>query len=68
MVHGNNDGSLRWSSPVAKELGNLPFVQICADGKVSRRSERTEHQEDVVVVDKIARQIQGDRRIGFIIT
>src|SRR6266849_11181633 len=50
-----------------KELRNLPFVQVCANGKISRSSERTEHQEDVVVLDKISRKVQGGRRIGFVI-
>jgi len=40
-----------------KELRNLSFVQVCANGKVSRSSERTEHQEDVVFLDKIARKV-----------
>src|SRR5258708_2062690 len=50
-----------------KELGNLSFIQVCANGKVSRGSERTEHQEDVVVLDKSARKVQGGRRIGFVV-
>src|SRR6267143_4909512 len=41
-----------------KELRNLSFVQVCANGKVSRRSERTEHQEDVILLDKTARKVQ----------
>jgi len=50
-----------------KELRNLPFIQVCANGKVPRSSERTEHQEDVVFLDKTARKVQAGRRIGFVI-
>src|SRR4030095_17241887 len=50
-----------------KELRNLPLVQICANGKISRSSERAEHQEDVVVLDQAARKLQGRRWIGFVI-
>src|SRR5258706_12228563 len=49
-----------------KELRNLPLVQVCADGKIARSSERTEHQEDVLFLDKVARMPEGGRRIGFV--
>ena len=41
-----------------KELRNLPFIQVCANGKIPRRSERAEHQEDVVFLDEVAREAQ----------
>src|SRR3954466_14215645 len=50
-----------------KELRDFAFIQICATGKIPRSSERAEHQEDVVFLDKTARNVQGGRRIGFVI-
>jgi hypothetical protein len=50
-----------------EELRNLPVIQICANREVSRRSERAEHQEHIVFLDKAARQIQRSRRIGFVV-
>src|SRR5882757_10580193 len=50
-----------------KELRNLPLVQVCADGKIARSSERTEHQQDVLFLDKVARKLEGGRRVGFVV-
>ena len=50
-----------------KELRNLPFVQVGTNGKVTRRSERTEHQEHVVFLDQAARNVQRGRWIGSVI-
>src|SRR6202035_4857234 len=38
-----------------------------ADGKIPRSSERTEHQEDVLFLEKAARKLKGGRRIGFVV-
>src|ERR1700730_4830067 len=50
-----------------KKLRNLPFIQVTANGKVARSSERAEHQQDIVCLDETARKLQGGRRIGFVI-
>ena len=50
-----------------KKLRNLPLVQIFAYGKVARSSERTEHQQDIVFLNKTARKIHGGHWIGFVI-
>src|ERR1700692_1525313 len=50
-----------------KKLRNLLFIQVTANGKVARSSERAEHQQDVVLLDKTARKLQGGHRIGFVI-
>src|ERR1700746_3042440 len=50
-----------------KKLWNLPFVQVFAYGKVARGSKRAEHQQDVVILNKTARKIQGGYWIGFVI-
>src|SRR5260370_25615010 len=50
-----------------KKLRNLPFIQVTANRKVARSSERAEHQQDVVFLDKTARELQGGHRIGFVI-
>ena len=50
-----------------KELRNLPVIQVGANGEVSRRSERAEHQQHVVLLDEAARQFQRGRRIGFVV-
>ena len=50
-----------------EELRNLPVIQVGANGKVSRRSERAEHHQHVVLLDEAARQLQRGRRIGFVV-
>src|SRR4029077_16786513 len=50
-----------------KKLRNLPFIQVTANGKVARSSERAEHQQDVVFLDKTARKVQSGHRIRFVI-
>src|SRR5258708_162933 len=50
-----------------KQLRNLLFIQVFANGKVPWSSERTEHQEDVVLLDKTARKVKGGRGIRFVI-
>src|ERR1700722_14473166 len=50
-----------------KKFRNLPFIQVTANGKVARSSERTEHQQDVVYLDKTARKLKGGHRIGFVV-
>jgi len=40
-----------------KKLRNLPFIQVSANGKVARSSERAKHQQDVVFLDKTARKV-----------
>ena len=65
-------GEQRWIAQMIvsggdKELRNLPLVQVCADGKIAGSSERTEHQEDVLLLDQAARKFQRGRRIGFVV-
>src|SRR5947207_14914855 len=55
------------SSGGDKELRDWPLVQVCADGEISRSSEGAEHQEDVVFLDKAARELERGRRIGFVV-
>src|ERR1700724_1407935 len=50
-----------------KKLRNLPFIQVTANGKVARRSERAEHQQDIYFLDETARKLHGGRRIAFVI-
>src|SRR5579863_6290922 len=40
-----------------EELRNLPFIQVTANGKIARSSERAEHQQHVVFLDKTARKL-----------
>ena len=50
-----------------KELRNLPVIQVGANGEISRRSERAEHQQHVVLLDEATRPFQRGRRIGFVV-
>src|ERR1700743_864481 len=65
-------GKRRWIAQMIvsggdEKLRDLPFIQVTANGKVARSSEGAEHQQDVVVLDKTARKLQGGHRVGFVI-
>src|SRR5204862_5990268 len=50
-----------------KQLRDLPFIEVFANGKIARRSEGAEHQQHLVFLDKVARQVQRGSRVGFVV-
>jgi hypothetical protein len=41
-----------------EQLRYLPFIKVLADGEIAGRAERAEHQQHLVLLDKVARQAQ----------
>jgi hypothetical protein len=60
MVHGKCFGSAHLLAPVAtKELRHLALVEIFLNGGVGRRAERAEDEGDLLLLDQLARLLDG---------
>ena len=67
MVQGNALDALSSSSPEATNSCGTFFSLRYLRGEIAGRAERAEHQQHVVLLDKIARQLQRGPRIGIVV-